>query len=66
MATFIVSDMTCGGCVRGVTNAIRSVDENAIVAADLPTKTVRVDSCAEAGALLAAIKSAGFQAAPHA
>ncbi len=60
MPVFRVPDMTCSGCVRAVTNAVRDVDAAASVDADLETKQVRVTSAAEADALAAAVREAGF------
>lgn len=64
MASYSIPNMNCGGCVRGVTHAIRGVDDEAVVAADLPTKTVQVASRADASAIVAALKAAGFEATP--
>ena len=61
ITTFTVAGMTCGGCVRGVTNAIRRIDENAVVDVDLPGKTVSVNSSVEAELLMRAIETAGFK-----
>lgn len=59
---FHVENMTCGGCVRGVTRAIQSVDPKAEVSADLDTHKVEVQSAAPREALVKAIAEAGFQA----
>ena len=60
MPVFRVPDMTCSGCVRAVTNAVRDVDAAASVDADLETKQVRVTSAAAVDALAAAVREAGF------
>ncbi len=57
---FQIESMHCGGCVRGVTKAIRSVDPTAEVAADLDAHEVRVTSGAAREALVAALTEAGF------
>ena len=63
MFNFTVPDMTCGGCARGVTRAIKTVDAGASVETDPPGREVRVkNTTAEEGALLAALASAGFPA----
>ena len=59
--TFTVAGMTCGGCVRGVTNAIRRIDDDAVVDVNLPGKTVSVNSSAEAELLMQVIETAGFK-----
>ena len=58
---FNVNGMTCGGCVRAVTNAIRNVDPDASVHVDLAGKKVSVQSEAYAASIEAAISSAGYE-----
>jgi copper chaperone len=57
---FHIQDMTCGGCVRGVSAAIRSVDPAAEVKADLETRNVEVETQAPRAQLVAALTEAGF------
>ena len=57
---FHIKTMTCGGCVRGVTQAIRSVDPTAEVIADPPSRQVRVKSAAAPEKIEAALQAAGF------
>ena len=61
---FHLEDMTCGGCVRGVTRAIHAVDPHATVEADPPTRTVDVTTSASREALAAALADAGFPPRP--
>lgn len=63
MVQFHVAGMTCGGCARSVTNAVKGVDADATVDVDLATKLVAVDSKAEAGVIANAIKAAGYDVA---
>jgi len=60
MIDFTVHGMTCGGCVRGVTNALKRVDADAVVNVNLASKTVSVISSADGQALRQAIEKAGF------
>ncbi len=60
MIEFKVQGMTCGGCARGVTNALHRVDAEAVVNVDLASKTVSVNSTADAQQLKQAIEKAGF------
>lgn len=60
MIDFKVQGMTCGGCARGVTNALQRVDANAVVNIDLASKTVSVNSTADVQQLKQAIERAGF------
>jgi copper chaperone len=57
---FHIENMTCSGCARGVAHAIRAVDPEAVVTADPPSRTVRVQSSAAQEALEAALREAGF------
>lgn len=59
---FQIENMTCGGCVRGVTRAIQSVDPKAEVAADLASHKVEVTSTAPRDTLVSALADAGFAA----
>ena len=60
MIDFKVQGLTCGGCVRGVTNALQRVDADAVVNVDLASKTVSVSSAADVQQLKQAIEKAGF------
>jgi copper chaperone len=57
--SYRVSGMTCGGCVRAVTNAIRASAPAASVAVDLPGGKVMVGGLDEAG-VRRAVEEAGF------
>ena len=57
---FQIENMTCGGCAKGVTKAIHSVDPQARVDIDLTHKRVRIVSLADQTAVAAALESAGF------
>lgn len=57
---FHIDNMECGGCVRGVAKAITSVDPDAEVHADLPTRNVTIESSLPAEAFSRALQQAGF------
>jgi len=59
---FHIESMECGGCVRGVTRAIHSVDPDARIEADPPSRRVRVQSAQPGAAFLPALAAAGFPA----
>ncbi len=63
MESFKLPDMTCGGCVRKVTQAVQKIDPAAEVQADLASHEVKVQSAQPRPALEAALKSAGFEPA---
>ena len=65
MPAFQVNDMTCGHCVRAITQAIQAVDPAAAVSVDLAQHRVTVVSAqADAGQLSAAIAQAGYTPEP--
>lgn len=57
-----VPDMTCGHCAGVVTKAVKSVDSNAEVAVDLPSRTLTVRSPADESSVLNALEAAGYPA----
>lgn len=60
---FQVDGMTCGHCIRSVTEAVRGVDPVAAVDVDLATGRVRIGSDAAPDRLTAAIVAEGYAAA---
>jgi copper chaperone len=62
MIQFHVANMTCGGCVKGVTRAIQTVAADAQVAVDLDRREVSVSGSQDRDRILQAVKSAGFEA----
>lgn len=61
MVTFEVKDMTCGHCVRTITQAVRAIDHGASVGVDLASHRVRIEPTElDASAFGAAITSAGY------
>lgn len=65
MINFEVSDMSCGHCVRAITQAVQAADPGAQVQIDLPSHRVQVQPAkADAGVLKAAIEEAGYTPVP--
>lgn len=64
MQTFKVQGMSCGHCVKAITQAVQAKDPAADVQVDLGAKTVQVQSSLPADAVLAAIKEEGYEASP--
>ena len=62
MQTFHIQNMTCGGCVRGVTRAIQSVDPAARVHADVPARRVQVVSDQPREIVESTLTKSGYQA----
>lgn len=57
---FHIEDMTCGGCAGNVVKAIQSVDPNAEVITEPPTRSVQVTSSATRAQLESALCQAGY------
>ncbi|OZI74985.1 heavy-metal-associated domain-containing protein [Bordetella genomosp. 12] len=57
---FIVPDMTCGHCVKTITQAVQSAVPGAQVEIDLPAHRVTVSPADSASAAEAAIRQAGY------
>ena len=62
MIYFHIPDMTCGGCARSITAAIRGLDPAAHVETDISARRVGVDSRESRSSLAAAIREAGYEA----
>lgn len=61
MLNVAVKGMTCGHCVKAVTQAIKDVDGTADVDVDLGSGRVAVDSKLPAEAITQAIENAGYE-----
>lgn len=59
-----VSGMSCGHCVRAITQAVCALDDAAEVQVDLAAGEVRIASRLGLEQLLQAIRSAGYAAEP--
>jgi copper chaperone len=57
---FHIDNMTCGGCARAVTAAIRDLDPAATIKADPPARSVDVETACSETELRAALTAAGF------
>jgi copper chaperone len=57
-----VKTMSCGHCVKAITEAVRELDPASDVNADLATKHVRVQTTQSRDALIAALGAAGYDA----
>jgi copper chaperone len=61
---FHVPDMSCGHCTAAITREIAALDPQAKVSTDLGARTVEVATSRSDGAVIEAIKAAGYGAAP--
>jgi copper chaperone len=60
MQVFKVEGMTCGHCVKAISEALQACDPAAEVQVDLGRKEVRVESQVDAVELMTAIAEAGY------
>jgi copper chaperone len=60
MYQFQIPNMTCGHCVRAVTEAVKAADPQADVKVDLPTHQVQVESSAPRETVVAQLTEAGY------
>ncbi|AHL32005.1 copper resistance protein CopZ [Pseudomonas brassicacearum] len=61
MQTFNVQGMSCGHCVKAITQALQAKDPAAEVQIDLSAKTVQVQSALAADAVVEVIKEEGYE-----
>ena len=59
---FHVENMSCGSCVKHITQAIAAIDPNAKVDVNIADKKVTVDSVASAQDIEAALTEDGYPA----
>lgn len=64
MTQFRIPEIHCDGCVRALTAAVRGLDSQAALQADLVTKQVQVHTIAPVGAVADAMRQAGFTVEP--
>ena len=59
--TYRVLGMTCDGCAKAVTNAIKTAVPEAAVEVDLDGKQATVEGADDDGAIQQAVESVGFE-----
>lgn len=60
MQVFNVQDMSCGHCVKAITNAVQARDPAASVHVDLAAQEVGVESRLDAAQIIEAISEEGY------
>jgi copper chaperone len=60
MLTFEIPNMSCGHCVRAITEAVQQADPAATVQPDLPAHRVAVETTAPREAVVAQLTAAGY------
>jgi copper chaperone len=64
MIALQIPTMSCGHCVRAITEAVRAADPEATITADLPTHQVQIDTRAPREVVVAKLAEAGYEPAP--
>lgn len=65
MIAFEVKDMTCGHCVKAITEAVKAADSRAAVNIDLARHRVEIEpGSTDAAALAGVIRDAGYTPVP--
>ena len=62
MIELVLPTMTCGHCVKTVTETVQRVDGQAVLRIDLPTHQVQIESPLPAEAFRAALADEGYPA----
>lgn len=65
MIELTINDMTCGHCASRVTQAVKSVDDQAKVTIDVAKKYVRIEGASDTDAIAAALTEAGYPPTPR-
>ncbi|MDD2056906.1 heavy-metal-associated domain-containing protein [Pseudomonas sp. GD03860] len=60
MHSFHVPNMTCGGCAKSVTNALKSIDSDAKVETNPSAREVKVESSLDRDAFVQVLGEAGY------
>jgi copper chaperone len=60
MHTFNIPNMTCGGCAKSVTNALKSIDSDAKVETNPAAREVKVESSLDRDAFVQVLSEAGY------
>ena len=61
---FHIANMTCGGCARGITTAIKEHDSNASLDIDLQNRIVEINTTVSQDKVIATLGDRGFTAEP--
>ncbi len=64
MQSFNIPGMTCGHCKSTIEKAILELDGSAKITIDMDTQNVDVDTQTDTGVIVAALKTAGYDASP--
>ncbi len=55
-----INGMTCGGCVKSITNSLQKIDTNAKIDISLEKQLARIETTLTQDKIIAAIEGSGF------
>ena len=61
---FHIANMTCGGCARGITSAIKGIDPDATLNIDLQNRIVEINTTVSEEQVISTLSESGFTAEP--
>jgi copper chaperone len=64
MLDLTLPTMTCGHCVKTVTETVQRIDPAAVLHIDLPTQRVRIESLLPGAPFIAALAEEGYPPTP--
>lgn len=64
MSRYSVPEMSCGHCKASIEGALLDADPGAELSFDMEAREIAVDAVLDEGEIVAAIKTAGFEANP--
>jgi len=59
---FLIEDLSCNHCAGVITKTVTTLDPTAMLDIDIPSKTVKIRSTANAQTIAAALDQAGYPA----
>lgn len=64
MLTLSIPAISCGHCVRAITDTVLALDPDAVVQVDIAAKTAVIDTRADRAAVLGKLADEGYPATP--
>ncbi len=64
MLTLSIPAISCGHCVRAITDTVLALDPDAVVQVDIATRTAVIDTRADSATVLDKLADEGYPATP--
>ncbi|MDQ1923979.1 heavy-metal-associated domain-containing protein [Massilia pseudoviolaceinigra] len=62
MIKLSIPDMSCGHCAGVITKTVKELDQDAVIAFDMPARTVELNTTAAQERVVASLADAGYPA----